>query len=72
MPVKPSPSMSRHGVDDILLPEKAVAAARAEVADAEIGNSAQALHLFPEPGFGARVEDVEFEFGQALQAGAGL
>ena len=55
-----------HGVDDVLVPEKAVPAARAEVADAEFGNAAQALHLFPEPGFGAGVKDVELELAQVL------
>ena len=53
-----------HGLDDILLPEKAVAAAGAEVADAQAGHAAQARHLFPEPGLGAGVEDVELQFAE--------
>ena len=59
-----------HGVDDILMPEKAVPAARAEVADAQIGNAAQPLHLFPEPGLGARIKNVELQFAQVLERGA--
>ena len=61
-----------HGVDHVLVPEKAVPAARAEIADAEIGNAAQAFYLFPEARFGAGVENVEFEFGQMLEGGARL
>ena len=47
-------------------------AAGAEVADAEIGNAAQAFHLFPEPRLGAGVENVEFELAQMLERGARL
>ena len=51
-----------HGFDDVLLPEKAVAAPGSEVADAEVGDAAEAFHFFPEASFGAGVEDIEFEF----------
>ena len=61
-----------HGLHHILLPEKAVAAAGAEVADVQAGNAAQALHLLPQAGLGARIENVEFELAQALEAGARL
>ena len=40
-----------HGVDDVLMPQKTVPVGRAEVADAEIGNAAQALPSFPRAGF---------------------
>ena len=61
-----------HGIDDVLLPQEAVPATGAEVADAEAGNAAQALHFFPEAGLGARVENVELELAELFQAGAGL
>ena len=67
-----APSVSRHGIDHILLPQKAVAAAGAEVADAQTRNAAKALHFFPEPGLGARVEDVQFELAEMLESGAGF
>src|ERR1700749_2649143 len=52
------------------MPQKTVPPARAEVADAEIGNAAQPLHLFPQPGLGARIQDVELELAQVLEVGA--
>ena len=52
------------------LPEEAVAAARTEVADVEVGDAAQALHFFPQAGFGAGVKNIELEFAEALEAGA--
>ena len=61
-----------HGLDDVFLPEKAVAAAGAEVADVEVGDAAKALHLLPKAGFGAGVEDVELELGEFFEAGAGF
>ena len=59
-----------HGFDDVFLPEKTVTAAGAKIADAEIGDAAEASHFFPEFGLGAGVEDIEFEFAEALEAGA--
>ncbi len=70
--MKLSPEHVAHGLDDVFLPEEAVAAAGAEVADVEAGDAAQALHLFPEAGLGAGVEDVELELGEVLEAGAGF
>src|ERR1700679_3777763 len=61
-----------HGDDYILMPEIAVAAAGAEVADAERGHAAEALHFFPEARFGAGVEDVEVELAEVLHCGACL
>lgn len=60
-----------HGLDDILLPEKAVTAAGAEVTDAQAGDAAEAVHLLPEAGLGAGVKDVELKFAEALEGGAG-
>ena len=59
------------GLDDILLPEEAVAAAGAELGDADLGHGAQALDLFPQAGLGAGVEDVELHLVEAGERGAG-
>ncbi len=61
-----------HGFDDVFLPEEAVAAAGAKIADAEVGSAAEAGHFFPEASLGARIEDVEFEFAEAFEGGAGF
>ena len=54
------------------MPQKAVPSPRPKVADAQFWNTAQPLHLLPEPGLGPRVEYVEFKLAQPLQAGARL
>ena len=59
------------GLDDILLPEEGVAAAGAELGDAQVGGGAEARDLVPELGFGAGVEDVELELVQVGEGGAG-
>ncbi len=61
-----------HGVDHVFMPEKAVPASRAEVADAEIGNAAQTLQFFPKPGFRARVKNVQLQLAQRLERGPRL
>ena len=61
-----------HGFHNVFLPEEAVAAAGAEVADVQTGHSAHARHLFPEAGLGASVEDIELELGEVLEVGAGF
>ena len=59
------------GLDDVLLPEEAVAAAGAELGDADLGHGAQALDLLPEARLGAGVEDVELHLVEAGERGAG-
>jgi hypothetical protein len=61
-----------HGLDAVLLPEEAVAAAGAEVGEAQAFDGAQELDLVPEAGLGAGVEDVEFELVEGWRRGAGL
>src|SRR5581483_5790158 len=61
-----------HGIDHVLMPEKAVPTAGAEVADTQVRNTTQTRHLFPEPGLGAGIKNVEFQFAELFQAGAGL
>ena len=61
-----------HGVYYVFVPQKAVAPPGAKVAHAQFGNSAQPLHLLPKPGLGASVENIELQFAQHFQAGAGL
>src|SRR5580700_2085144 len=55
-----------HGLDDIFLPEKGMAAAGAKVTDLEAGDVAEALHFLPEVGLGAGIEDVQLELGKAF------
>src|SRR5580700_1073655 len=59
-----------HGSDNVFLPQKTVPATGPEVAEAQARNAAQAFHLFPEPGLGARKKNVELELGEQLHAGA--
>ena len=47
-----------HGLDDVFLPEKTVAAAGSEIAETQTRGAAEALHFFPEFCFGTRIEDV--------------
>ncbi len=61
-----------HGFYDVFLPEEAVAAARSEITEPEPRCAAQAFHFFPEFCLGARIENVQLEFGEALQVGACL
>ena len=54
------------------MPQKAVAAPGAEVADAEVRNAAKAFHLLPKLGLGAGVEDIELKLAEAFEAGPGF
>ncbi len=45
---------------------------RPEIADAQVGNAAQPLHLFPETRLGARIQQVELQLAQLLQSCARL
>jgi len=47
-------------------------AARSEIAEAQSRRAAQAFHFLPEFCFGPSIENVQFEFAQALQVGARL
>ena len=49
-----------------------MAAAGAEVGEAEVGDVAEALNLVPEMGLGAGVEDVELQLVEGGEGGAGL
>ena len=59
------------GLDAVLLPEEAVAAAGAEVGEAEAFDAAEELDLVPEAGLGAGVEDVELELVEGRRARRG-
>ena len=48
-------------LDTPALPQEAVPPPGAEVREDEIGQQLQPLHLLPQPGLGARIEDVERE-----------
>src|SRR5580658_9876982 len=61
-----------HRFYDVLLPQEAVPPARSKVAHPQCWSSAEALHFFPEFRFCAGIEDIEFEFAEALEAGARL
>ena len=61
-----------HRLHHILLPQKAMPPPRAKVAHAQPRNPAQPFHLLPQPRLGPRIEDVQFELAQLLQAGPRL
>jgi len=60
------------GFYGVLLPKEAVAAAGAEVGEAKAFDGAEDFDLVPKAGFGAGVEDIEFELGELGECGAGL
>ena len=66
------PEIRGHGLDHVFLPEKAVAAARAEISQPEIGHAAQPLDLAPQLGFRTGVQDVETELAEFFQMSAGF
>ena len=58
-----------HGLDRPVLPQEAVASARAEIGDQQVGQGAQHLDLFPQAGHGAGVKHLQFEPAQGFQDG---
>src|SRR5258708_34337998 len=61
---KGAAEIRRHGVDHILLPEKAVAAPGSEVGHGKPGNAAQTLDLAPEFCFRPGIQNVESELAR--------
>jgi hypothetical protein len=59
-----------HGLHGPVLPEEGVAAAGAEIGDAQVGDLLEALDLFPELRHGAGVEDLKLEPAHVAQHGA--
>src|ERR1017187_7727344 len=68
---KATAQIGSHGLDDVFLPQKAVATASSEIGNAKTGNTAQAFNLAPQLGLRRGVEDVEMKFAQSLQVGPG-
>ena len=62
------------GLHAPVLPEEGMAAAGAEVGEAQVFEGAQAVDLLPDAGHGAGVEDLELEpaHGRAGRRGSGV
>src|SRR5262249_17355119 len=58
---KVAPQIGSHGIHDVLLPEKTMSTARAEVSDAEPGNTSQSLNFVPQLCFRPGIQNVEAE-----------
>src|SRR5579863_6993035 len=56
-----------HGFYDVLLPQETVSPTRSKVADLQSRCAAEPLHFLPEFRLGAGIENIEFEFAEALE-----
>src|SRR5580704_1882103 len=61
-----------HGFYNVLLPQETVPPARSKVADLQSRRAAEPLHFLPEFCLGSGIENIELEFAEALETGAGF